>query len=1045
MIKLLVSNETEKDRQGRISLKTIKEVSVDKCYGCGACENVCPKAAIKMKDTIGEGYLYPTIDTKACVNCGKCVSVCPAVNRIEHQTKNPTAVVIKTKPIIAENSSSAGIFKLLADYVLGRGGFVCGAVYDSKFNIIHKVSDDLEVIDSMRNSKYAQSNIADSYKKVKEILTKGNLVLFTGTPCQIAGLYGFLGKDYKNLITMGLICHGAPAPGMWRKYLDENYDVNDIVNINFRHKGNDGFWGSQHLKLDFADGHSEVYNNRENPFYTYFLENVGLRRSCYQCDYHVEPYACDFLVGDFWAADKLHKDWIDGNKMSVVLLNSKAAESIMNDIKNRTIMYTPIPTEDALVSNVRSVKRAIPAKRKVFYDLIKYNSFSDAVKKTFYPNKYDVLIFGPTFNRNFGAIMTYYALYQYLINQGYKTALYCNPKELKRTDIRAEFCKNRMNNIPLTPNKFVQYNWMADTILLGSDQVWNYPLFKGAFKNSFYLDFADNSSKKIAYASSFGFDYLTLYENDLDKYPLTNSLMKRFDYLSVRENHGVELAKREYNVDAPQVIDPVFLLNDSDYLSLTKDAKNVIKELYIVSYIIGQKGPTEEFNQLAEYTSEKLGLPLYAMLMGEGENFEKEKEISLGTVCENLSVEEWLNNIKNAEFVITNSFHCICFSIIFRKKFIILNNNWGVSRITSLLDSLGLRERHITSFEELKEKQYLLEDDIDWDSVYSRLNKMRDEGIQWLDNALKSSQRSFVKYKSEHDNSDSMITKTRNLPEYMAEIKANKEDYVLTAIAHGNNNIEEIGDYLLKKLKDNGLTRSMIEPENSILNISEDIYIKGLNRENQRYVDIHIMDKELKKLREANHETYMISFDWETTATSGRFKIQFGGEPWDSLSEFIEITPDITSGHYENLYITSKNVSKFETGILQVRMDGIEGELILSNLKMEKGNRVTEDSLKINGFGLITDFKEFASLSTTSMGRVEYEYGKEKFLIEYQNQGFRGLKPVSELYIEDSDRRFIYPCSAEGYYFFLYSKEKKCVVDIAFSDGEEKGLAITHF
>ena len=317
-------------------MKSVRELNQEKCFGCGACYNICPKNAIEMKDTIEEGFLYPSVNKASCVECGLCVKACPAINRWnEGKTINPQTYAIKSDKKTADKSSSAGVFAVVAEYVYSCGGWVCGAVFDEQFNVCHVLTNDWNVIQKMKKSKYVQSNTGNIYVKIKEKLVANELVLFSGTPCQVAGLYTFLGRDHENLITMDVICHGVPSPGMWRKYLDQNYDIDQIENMDFRYKGSTNFWGSQFLKISFKDGSEMVRDNVEDLFYQYFLKNLGLRKSCESCQYAVLPRVGDVSSADFWGAPKIAPDLVDGSRIAIVFINSNKCRGVFNHVYRR--------------------------------------------------------------------------------------------------------------------------------------------------------------------------------------------------------------------------------------------------------------------------------------------------------------------------------------------------------------------------------------------------------------------------------------------------------------------------------------------------------------------------------------------------------------------------------------------------------------------------------------------------------------------------------------------------------------------------------------
>ena len=190
------------------------------CCGCSACVQRCPKQCITLKED-NEGFLYPIVDKKTCIDCGLCEKVCPILHQGEPQKPLKVYAAKNLNEEIRRQSSSGGIFTLLAEQVIQEGGVVFGARFDENWEVKHDYTETIEGLAVFRGSKYVQSRIEDNYKKAEEFLKQGRKVLFSGTPCQIAGLKRFLRKEYEELLTVDFVCHGVPSPGVWRKYLKE--------------------------------------------------------------------------------------------------------------------------------------------------------------------------------------------------------------------------------------------------------------------------------------------------------------------------------------------------------------------------------------------------------------------------------------------------------------------------------------------------------------------------------------------------------------------------------------------------------------------------------------------------------------------------------------------------------------------------------------------------------------------------------------------------------------------------------------------------------
>ena len=307
------------------------------CYGCRACEHVCPQKAITMS-TNEEGFWYPELDAEKCVHCQLCVKVCPYDTPSDaHASSCAVAVQNQNNEALLE-SSSGGIFSALADYVLANQGYVAGCVFDDSFTAVHILTDQHEGVKRMRGSKYVQSDLNDVYLQIRDRLQQGALVLFTGTPCQADGLRGFLKKDYENLLTVDLICHGVPSPGLFRQYLESlAQKKGTITDIRFRDKRRNG-WCSQG-SVTYSKKTKTITPFNDSYYYCYYLQNSVSRMCCYSCKYASTRRVGDITIGDFWNIGDVLPDVDATAGFSAVLVNTEKGQRFLNQIADNVKMY----------------------------------------------------------------------------------------------------------------------------------------------------------------------------------------------------------------------------------------------------------------------------------------------------------------------------------------------------------------------------------------------------------------------------------------------------------------------------------------------------------------------------------------------------------------------------------------------------------------------------------------------------------------------------------------------------------------------------------
>ena len=357
----------------------IKIEDKSKCCGCYSCINVCPKNAINMVED-EKGFKYPEIDESKCINCNLCEKACPILNKVK-QDNSPKAYAAYNKDEkIRLESSSGGIFTLISNYILENNGVIFGAAFDNDFLVKHIEINNKKDLYKLRTSKYLQSAIGDTYTKVKEYLNKDITVLFTGTPCQVEGLKTYLKKDYDNLYTQDIICHGVPSPKVWKKYLEyrNKQDLNKPVRIKFRQK--DDGWNLFALLLQYNNSAYKI-NHKDDLFMQAFLRDAILRDSCYACNFKKINRNSDITLADFWGIDNVIENMNDNKGTSLVIVNSDKGKILFDNIKNNTV-FKEVNFEESIKYNTSMYKSVkMPKKRDEFFANLDNIEFDKLVKK----------------------------------------------------------------------------------------------------------------------------------------------------------------------------------------------------------------------------------------------------------------------------------------------------------------------------------------------------------------------------------------------------------------------------------------------------------------------------------------------------------------------------------------------------------------------------------------------------------------------------------------------------------------------------------------
>lgn len=360
----------------------IKISDKSECCGCSACVSVCAHNAITMKPD-AMGFLYPEVDVSKCVECGLCEKVC-AFNDDYDKSLNlsvPEAYGARHKDMSeVETSRSGAAFIAISDWILEQGGIVYGAGYADHFRVVHKRAVTKEERDEFKGSKYVQSDMGTIFRQVKQDLRDGKIVLFSGTPCQTAGLNSYIGKKYReNLYLVDIVCHGVPSPYIWRDYLSyiEKKYKKKVSVVNFRDKGEYG-WAAHKETFIFEDG--EKITPEQSPYTDLFYKHIMLRQSCGSCHYCNTIRPSDITIADFWGVEKTDTKINKDNKgVSLLLVNTDKGRRVLEEIKNKLYLISA-KLDDCLQPNLMHPS-IINAKNKKFELLYVKRGFIYVLRK----------------------------------------------------------------------------------------------------------------------------------------------------------------------------------------------------------------------------------------------------------------------------------------------------------------------------------------------------------------------------------------------------------------------------------------------------------------------------------------------------------------------------------------------------------------------------------------------------------------------------------------------------------------------------------------
>lgn len=738
------NKELSKDWPLLACFERVTPVTLNKnyfCTGCGACVNKCPKECIELVPD-EQGFLKPIVNEQDCIDCGMCTDVCPAT-KCHEMNEEPLGGEIDCYAAWADDytrslSSSGGAFSVLAKSVLESGGVVFGVEYTSDFYVQHTCIDSVNRLEKIRKSKYVQSNTRDTYRQAKSKLDEGVFVLYVGTPCQIAGLKSFLGKDYDNLLAVDLICFCVTPVTAFRKYLDEKYGLGEIENVVFRDKYKG--WSCGGYTIHKKDG-SILYLGIDTDEYQKVFHNVLCRnKTCDDCRFAFFQRQGDVSLGDFWGIECHDTSWNDNKGTSLILANTKKGQLWIENLRGKFNRIEKVPYEWCRHKGNRICGDG--RKRNPYADdfmkMISKKGFLKSVE-TIFEKKYDIAMVC-MHNHNYGNNLTNYALYQCLSDMGLEVAVVNRSLDCEWKNIKSDmlmFGHNPYSRLDLIPDfssrmEKKQVNKWCDMFVVASDQLFRSEFVEGMNFHT-CLDWVSSDKYMFSYSTSLGKDQFggtNALRNQMQFY------LSRFNALSVREKSGVNILEEEFDLKAALVLDPVFLCDIKNYSQMAKNGKlRLPSQQYLGAYILDTSLEKEGIiNNMREWG----GFNEYRIISDSEISLQDSETRWNLDIMPNALVEEWLANIMYSDYFVTDSFHGVCFALIFNKDFIVIteSGNWrGRARFESILSLLGLEDRIITNSSELT--QELAMSHIDYQRVNSILDELKKDSLAWLSDQVK--------------------------------------------------------------------------------------------------------------------------------------------------------------------------------------------------------------------------------------------------------------------------------------------------------------------